>query len=153
MFAGGMNAAQVAKALQVSTKSAYQWRRAWTCGGVQALTSKGPPGPARTLSQEQVTRLLDELRRGPAAAGYVEDQRWTLARIAALISTRFHLRLSLQGVSVVLHRAGWSPQQPIHRAVERDEDAIRHWRRYQWPAVKEPRAGWARGSASPTSSV
>jgi transposase len=151
MFAEGLSVSQVAVALEVSTKSAYQWRRAWVAGGHDALASKGPPGPDRALTRKQVARLLAALQEGPAVAGWVEDQRWTLARVAALIRRMFHRTLSLQAVSVLLRREGWTPQQPVHRAAERDEQAIEHWRRYQWPAVKGARAGWARGSASPTS--
>src|SRR5947209_14506437 len=32
-----------------------------------------------------------------------------------------------------LKRRGWSPQQPIRRATQRDEDAIRRWREEPWP--------------------
>jgi putative transposase len=150
MFADGISAPEVAVVLEVSTKAAYQWRRAWLAGGSQALASKGPPGPECALSDVQVARLQERLAAGPAAAGYGEDQRWTLARVATLIATLCHQRLSLQTVPVLLHRLGWSPQQPIHRAVERNDKAVTHWRRYQWPAVKGSRAGWARGSVSPT---
>jgi putative transposase len=151
MFADGMSAVQVAAVLEVSTKSAYAWRRAWAAGGEQALASKGAPGPDRRLSQAQVQRLVTVLQQGPAAAGWVEDQRWTLARVRTLIGRMFHVTVGITTAWQVLHRAGFTAQQPIARAAERDEQAIAHWRRYQWPAVKESRAGWARGSASPTS--
>ncbi|WP_275414882.1 helix-turn-helix domain-containing protein [Actinoplanes italicus] len=45
MFAKGKSAVEVAARLEVSTKSAYQWRRAWAAGGAQALASKGLSGP------------------------------------------------------------------------------------------------------------
>jgi transposase len=45
MFADGKSAVEVAGLLEVSTRSAYQWRRVWVAGGAQALTSKGPSGP------------------------------------------------------------------------------------------------------------
>jgi transposase len=151
MFADGMSAVQVAAALEVSTKSAYAWRRAWVAGGVQALVSKGAPGPDPRLSQAQVQRLVTVLQQGPAAAGWVEDQRWTLARVCTLIGRMFHITVGITTAWQVLHRAGFTPQQPIARAAERDEQAIERWRRYQWPAVKGSRAGWARGSVSPTS--
>jgi transposase len=151
MFTDGSSAIQVAAALEVSTKSAYAWRRAWAAGGAEALASRGASGPPRRLSPEQVSRLAARLREGPAAAGYVEDQRWTLVRVSGLIATMFHVRLSLPATSAVLRRMGWSPQQPVHRPVERDQAAVEHWQRYQWPAVKESRAGWVRGSASPMS--
>jgi transposase len=151
MFADGMSGVQVAVELEISTKSAYAWRRAWTAGGERALASKGTPGPDPVLSPELVRKLIAKLNEGPAAAGWSEDQRWTLARVRTLIGRMFHITLSISTVAEVLHRAGFSPQQPIARAAERDEQAIEHWRRYQWPAVKGSRAGWARGSVSSTS--
>ena len=141
MFAGGATAPQVAAALEVSTKSAYEWRRAWTAGGVEALASKGPPGPDPVLSDAQLARLKQRLERGPAAAGYGADQRWTLSRVAALIAPMCHRQVSIPTVWQAMRRLGYTAQLPIHRAVERDEDAIAHWRRYQWPALKEPRVG------------
>jgi transposase len=149
MFADGMTAPQVAAVLEVSTKAAYTWRRAWVTGGAEALASKGPPGPARKLSDAQVQQLEQKLAEGPAAVGY-QDQRWTLVRVSALIATLFHRRLSLQGTAVLLRRMGWSPQMPARRAAERDEEAIAGWRKRTWPAVKGSRAGWARGSVLPT---
>jgi len=146
-----MSAVQVAAVLEVSTKSAYGWRRAWAAGGEQALASKGAPGPDPRLSAEQVQRLLQVLQAGPAAAGWKEDQRWTLARVCALAARMFHVTIAISTAWALLHRAGFTPQQPIMRAAERDEHAIEHWTRYQWPAVKESRAGWVRGSVSPTS--
>ena len=153
MFADGVPAVEVAGLLEVSTKSAYQWRRAWVAGGAQALASKGASGPDPKLSDEQLARLKARLERGPAAAGYGEDQRWTLARVVALIATMFHLRVGITTAWQAMRRLGYTAQLPIHRAVERDEQAIAHWRRYQWPALKESPPGAAPGSVSPTSAA
>lgn len=103
------------------------------------------------LSEVQVLKLIGKLEQGPGAAGWDEDQRWTLARVRTLIGRMFHISVSIATVWETLRRAGYTPQQPIGRAAERDEAAIEHFKRYQWPAVKESRAGWVRGSASPTS--
>jgi transposase len=150
MFESGASPAEVAQALEVSEKSARAWRRTWTSGGVEALASKGRPGPKTKLNQRQITRLEQALREGPAAAGWTEDQRWTLARVATLIGRMFHVSYSLKGVALLLHRMGWTPQMPAHRAAERDDDAVATWRKSKWPQVKGSRAGWARGSASST---
>ena len=40
------------------------------------------------------------------------------------IARLFHVRYTLRGVSYLLHRMGYSPQVPVHRATERDEKAI-----------------------------
>ena len=150
LFTAGVSAIEVAAQLEVSTKSAYAWRRAWKAGGSEALQSKGTSGARSKLSDDQMRRLQQRLEAGPAASGYVEDQRWTLPRVVKLIATICHVQYSIKGASLLLHRMGWTPQMPSHRAVERDEAAIISWRKHKWPAVKGARAGWARGSASPT---
>lgn len=149
MFAAGESVPKIAAELEVSLKSAYAWRRAWKAGGEEALASKGPSGPDRVLSEELVAKLVVTLQEGPAAAGWDEDQVWTLARVRTLIGRMFHKTVGLTTVWEILHRAGFTPQQPIARAVQRDEDAITHWKRHQWPAAKGSRAGRARGSVSP----
>ena len=136
MFQQGMKPVQVARSLRVSTKSAYQWRRRWRAGGDAALASKGAGGAACQLSGRQLTRLRAALDAGPAAYGWREDQRWTLARITALIARLFHVRYTLRGTSYLLHRIGFSPQVPVHRAAERDEAAIAAWRAETWAKVR-----------------
>jgi transposase len=153
LFAEGRSAVEVAGLLEVSTKSAYQWRRAWVAGGPGALVSRGPSGPDPRLSDEQLSRLRQRLELGPAAAGYGQDQRWTLARVVALIATMFHVRVGITTAWQAMQRLGYTAQLPTYRAIERDEAAIAHWRRYQWPAVKEPPRGRPPGSVSPTSAA
>ncbi|BCJ75889.1 hypothetical protein CS0771_57130 [Catellatospora sp. IY07-71] len=141
LFAQGVGAVEVAAALEVSTKSAYQWRRAWVAGGVRALASRGPSGPDPMLSDEQLERLRARLEQGPATAGYGQDQRWTLARVATLIGSMFHVRVGLTTTWQAMQRLGYTSQLPVHRAAERDEQAVAHWRRYRWPGLKESRVG------------
>jgi len=120
MFAQGTDPAQIASLLQVSTKSVYAWRRAWRAGGEAALASKGPGGSPCKLDEDQLAELHAALDAGPAACGWPEDQRWTLARTADLISRLFHVSYTLRGVSYLLHRTGLTPRRtppanPWHR--------------------------------------
>jgi transposase len=139
LFASAPSPVEVAARLEVSTRSARAWRRAWLTGGEAGLASKGASGPQSKLTVEQLRQLEQLLEVGPAAAGFTEDQRWTLARVAELIAGTFRVRYSLKGVSLLMRRLGCIPQLPIHRAVERDEKEIARWRRRQWPAVKRHR--------------
>ena len=135
LFAEDVAPVEVAARLRVSTKSAYQWRRRWRAGGAEALASKRPGGASCRLSDAQLERLRTELERGPAEHGWA-DQRWTLARVATVIGRLFHLRYTPRGTAYLLHRMGWSPQVPRHRAAERDEDAIAQWRTLTWAKVR-----------------
>ncbi|MGV9387212.1 helix-turn-helix domain-containing protein [Nonomuraea sp. NPDC003707] len=87
---------------------------------------------------------------GPAAHGWVEDQRWTLARVSTLIEQLFRVSYTLRGTSYLLHRLGWSPQVPQRRAAERDEVAVATWIKETWPTVEQRRGTRTRGSASRT---
>ncbi len=136
MFEHDVRPVQVAHDLRVSEKSAYQWRRRWAAGGRAALASHGPGGAVCRLSAGQLEKLQSALELGPACWGWDEDQRWTLARVTTLIGRLFHVTYTLRGTSYLLHRMGFSPQVPVHRAAERDEDAITAWRAETWAKVR-----------------
>jgi transposase len=128
---------EVARRFRVSRMSANRWRRALAGGGRVALASKGAGGARCRLSPEQLAELEAVLDAGPAASGWDEDQRWTLARIAEVIQERFGADYTLAGVVVLLHRIGWSVQVPARQAAERDEARIAAWREATWPVVKD----------------
>jgi transposase len=127
---------EIAKRLRVSENAVYRWRRQWRMDGEAGLVSKGPSGVDCRLSPEQQDQLAAALKEGPAAHGWVEDQRWTLARVADLITRLFGVRYTLRGVSFLLHRMKFSPQMPKHRPIERDEEAIATWREETWQQAK-----------------
>jgi transposase len=104
--------------------SANRWRRVLAAGGRAALLSKGPGGGPCKLTAAQVRELEVLLEAGPAAWGWDEDQRWTLARIADVVRRRFKVDYTLAGLDLLLHRIGWSVQVPARRAAERDEAQI-----------------------------
>jgi putative transposase len=136
MYEQDVSAVQVAHRLRVSTKSAYQWRRCWRAGGWAALASKGPGGAMCRLNARQLARLRAALEGGPAAWAWDQDQRWTLARVTTLIARLFHVRYTLRGTSYLLHRLGYAPQVPVHRAAERDEQAIAAWKTTTWVKLR-----------------
>src|SRR5689334_16942593 len=90
----------------------------------------------------------DRTRRRTGAQGWA-DQRWTLDRVAVLITRLFGVDYTPKGISLLLHRLGWSPQVSAHRAVERDEEAIATWVKETWPRIKGGRRSGTGGSVSP----
>jgi transposase len=136
MFAQDADPVEIARSLRVSTRSVYQWRRSWRAGGDEALASKGPAGSACRLDDAQLAELRAALEAGPAAHGWDQDQRWTLARAAALAARLSGVSCTLRGMSFLLHRIGCSPQVPVHRAIERDEAAVAEWRAVTWAKIR-----------------
>jgi transposase len=103
MYDQDMDARQVAGLLRVSTKPAYQWRRAWASGGGQRWT----PAPLPTVG------------RGPAVDA---------GRLAELIRRLSCLVHAAGRVVPAARHTGLTPQVPAHHAAERDEAAIDQWR-------------------------
>lgn len=148
-FAAGDGVSEVARDLRVTPGSVRRWRRAWADGGVEALRSKGPVSREK-LSGQQWARLEAELRKGPVAHGFADDQRWTLVRIKTLIGRLFDIGYTVAGTWRLMRRHGWSCQVPVRQAMERDEDAVAVWKAGVWPEMKALPAAWAPAFASRT---
>jgi putative transposase len=115
---------------------------------VQALMSRGPAGPKRKLSKCQCEQLSELLIAGPEAQGYT-TALWTLPRVSKLITQHTGLRYHQGHIWKLLRHLGFSCQQPSRRAIERDEAAIAHWKKVDWPRIKKKPA--ARGAPSSSS--
>jgi len=139
----GVSPRKVARRVQASVGSVYRWRRAWAGGGEAALAAKPTPGAPRKLTDPQREPLLHRLWPGARTQGF-PNERWTLKRIAAVIQVHVGVRYHPAHVWKILRALGWSCQVPERRALQRDEQAIAHWKRYQWPAIKKsPASGCA----------
>jgi len=150
LIEAGASDREIARRFRVSRMSVNRWRRGLAAGGRAALASRGAGGAKCKLSLAQLGELEALLGAGPAAHGWDEDQRWTLARVTELVRRRFGVDYTLAGMDLLLHRIGWSVQVPARRAAERDEAAIAVWREETWPVVKALRRTWAPGSSSKT---
>jgi putative transposase len=148
-FASGEAIDEIARDLRVTEGSVRRWHRAWRDGGTEALRSKGPVSRER-LSPQQWARLELELRKGPLAHGFANDQRWTLGRIKTLIGKLFHVGYTIEGTSKLMRRHGWSAQVPVRQAMERDGEAVIVWKAEVWPDIKGRRATWAPSYVSRT---
>ena len=133
LFAKDISAPEVARRLGVARQVAYRWKNAWAQGGQAALASKGPAGPKSKLTARQTQEVTEALLAGPAAQGY-KTALWTLSRVAGLIKNLTGVGYHPGHVWRLLGASGFSGQRPERRAVERDEKAIRRWKRVAWPA-------------------
>lgn len=136
LFEKDVAPAEVARRLDVHRQSATRWRNQWLAGGSDALRSKGSIGRKRDLSPEQEQELAALVEAGAVAAGLTTEV-WTLPRIARLIRERFGVDYHPAHVSRLLAAMGFSCQRPARRAIERDEEKIRRWKRHKWPALKK----------------
>jgi transposase len=132
LFAAGRSQAEVARQLGVARQNVSRWHARWQVGGLEALASRGPTGPAPLLDDQQLRDLDQALGQGARVYGFDTDH-WTLARITAVIEQRTGHRYHPGHTWKLLRRLGWRLQRPARRAVERDEQAIARWVAEDWP--------------------
>jgi transposase len=105
-------------------------------GGEEALKAHPPKGVPPRLTAEQKAQIPNLLAKGAERYGFRGDV-WTASRVAKVIDQTFGVRSHRDHVGRLLREAGWSRQQPIERATQRDEQAIKDWYEKRWPAIKK----------------
>jgi transposase len=122
----------IAAALGVAPESVSRWLARVRDGGPGALLAQPRPGPAPRLSVAQQRLIPELLWHGAEAYGF-RGEVWTCARVARILEEEFGVRYHKDHVGRLLKELRWTPQAPIRRALQRDEEAIRLWRAEVWP--------------------
>lgn len=136
----GKKPAEVAKALGVARQTVYTWVRVLEEGGMDALREINVGGRPAQLAPEQFERLRQMLLEGAQAQGF-GTELWTIKRVRRLIEREFEHRYSEVHVWRILGGLGFSSQRPERRAIERDEDAVRGFKRHELPKLKKKPGG------------
>ena len=144
----GYNQSETARRVKVCSQTVSRWVRAVSEGGERSLHAAGRAGRRPLLDGKQRERLIARLLEGPEKLGY-ETPLWTCDRVGHLIQEEFGIRYHSGHVWKILRQLNWSPQRPVGRALERNEEAIAHWKRKTWPEIKKkPKKKGARSSSS-----
>ncbi len=147
-FGEELNNSEIGRRLKVCNQTVSRWRKQYLAGGKSALQKAGRAGRKPLLNSDDQQRLVKLLKQGPEQLGY-ETPLWTCWRVAHLIQQEFGVSYHSGHVWKLLRQLNWSVQRPVGRALERDEDAIRQWKKQRWPALKKkPRKKGAPSSSS-----
>jgi len=126
---------RIAAALGATEGTVSRWLATARRGGREARASHlDRRGVAPRLTPEQVHLIPDFLGHGAEAYGF-RGEVWTWGRVAGVIRAEFDVSYSKRQVSRLLKPLGWTPQVPITRAIQRDEEAIARWRAESWTAL------------------
>jgi transposase len=132
----GWKQRDMAFALDASETCVSEWLAAAERGGAEALRSHPRPGPVGKLAPEQLGLLPDLLWHGPEAYGF-RSSVCTCERVVGVLYEEFGVSSSKSQASRLLKSVGWTPQVPITRAIQPDEQSIERWRAHSWPALRE----------------
>jgi len=141
LLAPGLSLSEVARRVQAAVGSVSPWRQAWASGGEAALAAKPVPGRPRKLTDQQCQQWLQRWVKGARAYGF-PNELWTLTRMATVVGLEFRVCYHPSHVWKVLRSWHWSSRVPERRAIQRNEQAMTHWKRAQWPAIKKRPKTW-----------
>lgn len=136
LLKSGVHQAEVARCLGVHRQSVSRWAAAMQKKGKDGVRKAGRAGRMPKLSSKQKETLRSELVKGPEVHGYT-TQLWTVPRVGALIKELTGIDYHPGHVWKILRSLGWSSQRPVGKALERNEEAIAHWKKKQWPEIKK----------------
>jgi transposase len=136
MLLAGKGCAEVALAVGVARQTVYTWKRLLDGGGIDALRAVPERGRPAQLDEQQLAVVRATLLRSPTESGF-GTELWTLKRVGAVIERLHGVRFGQTQVWRILGSLGFSPQKPEKRAIERNEDAVRKWKRSTWPRLKK----------------
>jgi transposase len=126
----------IAEALGVCEVTISRWLARARTTGTEALFAHPSPGHPSELSPAERRLIPEFLWHGPEAYGF-RGEVWTCARVAKVIEWEFGVTYHKGHVARLLRELGWSPQAPIRRAIQRDEEAIERWRNEIWPELRK----------------
>ena len=136
LFRKNLNNSEIGRRLKVSNQTVSRWRIEYQNGGNVALRSSGRAGRLPNLNETDKARLVELLLEGPERLGY-ETPLWTCPRVAHVIEESFGVDYHPGHVWRILRELNWSVQQPVGRALERDEVRIDDWKQKRWPEIKK----------------
>lgn len=139
----GYSQEEVASFLGVSPSAVSQWMKAFRNGGAAALAAKPASGRPPKLTLKQEAEVLSWFTRSPTEFGF-RNELWTAPRVAEVIRKTWGIKFHPRYLNHWLAERRITPQKPARQARERDEAAVRHWKRYRWPRLKNERERSAR---------
>jgi transposase len=132
----GWKQKDIAVALGVTEGAVSQWMKSGREGGEEGLKAHPAKGATPRLTREQQAHIPEVLMKGAAAYGFAGDV-WTSRRLAVAIKREFGVSYHPDHCSYLARKMGFSLQKPMVRATQRNEPAIEHWKKQQWPRLKK----------------
>lgn len=121
----------------VARGTVTKWVQIKKKGGIDALKSRQrgrPPAPRLKGNQAAtIVRIITDRCPEQVKLPFI---LWTREAVQMLIERRYSIRLSIWTIGRYLHAWGFTPQKPQRKAYERNDEDVKRWLTYQYPAIK-----------------
>jgi len=134
----GLSKAEAARVFGVSRTSVHSWLALYDGHGEDGLTPKRPGRPrgGGQLQGWQAATIVNLIKDHCPEQLKMPFALWTREAVRDLIEMRFGIRYSQSMMGRLLRRWGFTPQKPVTRAYERNDERIRDWLKREYPALR-----------------
>lgn len=129
---------EIAEVLGVTKGAVSQWMTRVATKGEESLCARPHTGATPKLTPAQMKMIPEFLSHGAEAYDF-RGEVWTCGRVAQVIKREFEVSYHKDHVSRLLKQLRWTPQKPMERAAQRDEEKITEWREETWAELKKKR--------------
>ncbi len=134
----GMTQEEVGKLFGVTRQAIINWLKKYREGGERALRARRRGRPKRgSLEPWQAAQIVRAIEDRCPDQLKLPFFLWTREAVGALIAKRFGIRLSVWTVGRYLAQWGFTPQKPIRRAFEQDEEKVQRWLQEEYPEIRK----------------
>jgi transposase len=127
----GWQQKDIARALGVSEGAVSHWIKRGREGGEEAR---------KRASAQRSKSAVNGGPEGAEAYGF-RGEVWTASRVTEVIKRTFGIRYHRDHVGRLMREAGWSLQEPVERASQRNEEAIKKWSKSAGRILTKSRRG------------
>jgi transposase len=132
----GEKPSAVMKALGLSRTAIYPWLRVYDRHGIEGLRGSKSDGPKPKLTDKQCAQVRKWIVGKDPRQYSFDFGLWTRKIVADLIKRKFGVDIGLTAVGRLLAKMDITPQKPLRRAYERDEQAVNEWKCQAYPKLK-----------------
>lgn len=129
-----MVASEIASIVRCCEQTVRNWIRRFNAEGPEGLRDRPCPREPVKVTPEYHDRLLHIVRRRPRALGQPYSL-WSLQRLADFMAEETGIRLSHEGVRLVLAKGGIKMSRPQHKISSPDPEYELKKRRLRTPAT------------------
>lgn len=132
----GMSQTEATEVFRVSRTAVYQWVKAYRHGGARALKAKKPGRrTSSSLAGYQAATVVRLIQSNTPEELGLPWGLWTRAAVQQLIEARYEISVSVWTVGRYLKRWGMTPQKPVRRAYEQEEEEVKKWQENDYPQI------------------
>ena len=131
----------IAHAFGLNRRAVSRWFMVYNEYGRKALKSKKAQGPDYKLSEKEIQNIISILYDDATIYGF-ENPLWTCKMVQQTIFKQTGKKIHTTNIMRLFKKLNLSPQKPERLASQRNEKAIKKWKREEWPKIEEHRRRW-----------